>query len=618
MNIEKLSSRRTRAALALICLFPMAAAAIESGPSEIRLDAGNGISALAPTAFTLSKVQSPLGDLDFKSSVSIQGTGIPRSLSIGEKIPAKNKKPRKSALLAGPIAAPANHGASRFANRRAAKDIDRAQKALKKMEKTSKSGSLEDGAAQGAALERALAGNGEVLKVGVDFPPTSMPEGFSQAELNWDTSDVLSDWLKSDSPDLAKPFPRLIFSDNPPKKDWDILAQTLRKNPGVSATIFLYIYGNLEFIAFTDAPAHERAAFASYAADRYARFLARAAQNKSLPNFFREQAKKSGKSLADGTLVQSLILARQAKNKLLTLNALLPKDAEHDESAEDGMMISPWEIPQPTEKSKRGKIGGQKTTIWKTFDDLLEPLVSGASKAAKTLSMESLLLHRQFSEKFQELIQSKLSNNFSNLRSDVSLYDDIVKRLHNTTIWKGFFPGKERKLYSRARWKGLKLIESPNGFIIRAHFLTDIANQGVLQAVKTSIEDYWRGKFSYRGKNYQIKTEVSFEPIDPEKDVPGDALQIRDSGNRNSHVHDSIIYLERRFDYATPAHEFGHILGLADEYQETYDFIQHQLVSVSQLNSLMSDHAAGAVLPRHFKTVYQLLRRRVGIHHAEK
>ena len=117
--------------MALICLFPMAAAAIESGPSEIRLDAGNGISALAPTAFTLSKVQSPLGDLDFKSSVSIQGTGIPRSLSIGEKIPAKNKKPRKSALLAGPIAAPANHGASRFANRRAAKDIDRAQKALK-------------------------------------------------------------------------------------------------------------------------------------------------------------------------------------------------------------------------------------------------------------------------------------------------------------------------------------------------------------------------------------------------------------------------------------------------------------------------------------------------------
>lgn len=616
MNIEKLSSRQTRAALALICLFPMAAAAIESGPSEIRLDAGNGISALAPTAFTLSNVQSPLGDLDFKSPVSIQDTGIPRSLSIEEKIPAKNKKPRKSALPAGPIAAPANHGASRFSNQRAAKDIDRAQKALKKMEKTSKSGSLEDGAAQGAALERALAGNGETLKVGADFPPTSMPEGFSQSELNWATSDVLSDWLKSDSPDLAKPLPRLIFSDNPPKKDWDILAQTLRKNPGVSATISWYIYGNLNFIAFADAPAHKRAAFASYAADRYARFLAQAAQNKSLPNFFREQAKKSGKSLADGTLVQALILARQAQARLKAIATLIPKSSENPES-KNGIPTVPWKIPAPTKKSERGKTTEQGNFDI-SFHEIDADIAMDFFNAERLLSRDKILLERKFSEKIQERVYRKIEDGILKLRGFIPEYDGKIKRFLDWTIWNGFFPKKERKIESRARHQGLEFIEYPKGrIVIRAHFLTNIDNQDALGTVKSSIEDYWRGKFSYRGATYKVKTEVSFEPINRGKNIPVGALELRDGGNEQSHVEGSVLVLGRVFGYSVPAHEFGHILGLTDEYQETYDFERHRRVTATWPDNLMASQK-GVVLPRHLKTVYQLLRRRVGIHHAEK
>lgn len=88
----------------------------------------------------------------------------------------------------------------------------------------------------------------------------------------------------------------------------------------------------------------------------------------------------------------------------------------------------------------------------------------------------------------------------------------------------------------------------------------------------------------------------------------GSAPSLEDAGAHVSRADADSILLSRKADYATPAHEFGHVIGLVDEYEETYNPEHKAGMHVQYPSSLMAS-MAGKVLPRHFKLAYQLLKR---------
>ena len=75
-----------------------------------------------------------------------------------------------------------------------------------------------------------------------------------------------------------------------------------------------------------------------------------------------------------------------------------------------------------------------------------------------------------------------------------------------------------------------------------------------------------------------------------------------------SYANGSTIGLSRDLGYSAPAHEFGHILGLDDEYTEEYSGETGHLTTVQNQGSLMGSHT-GDVLERHLLQVYGALLR---------
>ncbi len=604
-----------RQTFAPLLMFILAAAPMAAASLELHLETPGGerpaSDYFSPAdQISLNELQVPVDNPSVEPLAPLQDANLAPQLSPDKKTPALI---RASPSPENPVSQTADSARKRWM----AKNIAQVKQFLGRLIKNSASGSLEERMVQGQFFDQVLSEDGGAQNAEVDLSPTSFPEGLTRADLNRATSHFLADWIKFGlkSSDLARALPRIVFKDKSKKKDWEILAKTLIKNPGSSRRIFWYIYNNLEQIVFSEKSSRERAAVASHAAKRYARFFAQAAQDKSLPAFFRSQAAESEKLLADGSLVQALLLERQSHNQLISLNALIPKDADHAESGEDGLMIPSWEIPPPTTQAEREKIReerGEQETRSYAMPDAIKEIAVSAFVAQKALARTGILGQHPFSEKFKERIQGELKDVFSYVRSSFLYDDSFVTRIRDFTIFKGFFKGKKRKICSRALHEGLDMVERAGQLVIRAHFLTDILDEEVLRAVKASIEDYWRGEFSYRGKNYRIETDISFEPIDSGKMIAENVLQLLDGGNANSHVNGPVFYLERNFEYGVPAHEFGHILGLNDEYVETYDFSRHSLEALVTMNSLMNSSQTGEALPRHFKTVYQLQRRRAG------
>jgi hypothetical protein len=154
----------------------------------------------------------------------------------------------------------------------------------------------------------------------------------------------------------------------------------------------------------------------------------------------------------------------------------------------------------------------------------------------------------------------------------------------------------------------LRLIPEPGGYRVEAAFETDIQDDSVLKTVKDSIEEYWDGRFDWNGSPTGLRARIDIKKLAPGQAFSAGSLRILDSRSGVSHATRDTIVLDRNLRYDVPAHEFGHILGLADEYREGYDPDLAAAVMLQNHASIMGS-PKGKVLPRHLKTVYQLLRR---------
>ncbi|MDD5656808.1 MAG: hypothetical protein PHF00_06090 [Elusimicrobia bacterium] len=186
-----------------------------------------------------------------------------------------------------------------------------------------------------------------------------------------------------------------------------------------------------------------------------------------------------------------------------------------------------------------------------------------------------------------------------------------IARFPAITFVKALLGPDRRAFYYVPDNKGLRLVPEPGGFRVEADFQTDIRDPEVRRVVKASIEDYWRGEFSYGGKTLRLRARVTIRPLAEGEPFAPERLQLVDGKDADltSVTSESRVTLSRLFRYDTPAHEFGHVLGLVDDYREDYDPGTRSAVYTRLPGSLMSS-SDGSLQPRHLKLAYQLLRRR--------
>jgi hypothetical protein len=153
----------------------------------------------------------------------------------------------------------------------------------------------------------------------------------------------------------------------------------------------------------------------------------------------------------------------------------------------------------------------------------------------------------------------------------------------------------------------LHLREVDGGYRLEASFETKIDDPAVIAAVHRSIESYWKGSFEEDGRVKTFEARIDVRVLAPEEAYSENALRLIVSEKTNSYAGADTIALSRTFRFRVPAHEFGHILGLPDEYVDEYAPEAMELRYEQDRSSAMANDN-GLFLPRHYAQVVQLLK----------
>jgi hypothetical protein len=152
---------------------------------------------------------------------------------------------------------------------------------------------------------------------------------------------------------------------------------------------------------------------------------------------------------------------------------------------------------------------------------------------------------------------------------------------------------------------GLTMRAVTGGFAVRAVFETHIDDARTLAEFKRSIEQHWTGSFDVEGRELSFTVAVTVRTIPRGAPYSPDALRLKESDY--PYALPDTIALSRSWQFDAAAHEFGHILGLPDEYIEFYAPAGRTGVTRYNPGSLMSGHTTGVVHGRHRRFAYNLL-----------
>lgn len=368
------------------------------------------------------------------------------------------------------------------------------------------------------------------------------------------------------------------------------------------------LYLGIASIYDGDAPASERTLAATAALTRYDAFLEMAERHPDLPSWLKKKISRMREPLVrDGAAVHGMAWARQElaalaqTDKLLTkakrarakvpAPATSPASAAGRRSRKDDTSIESENVEISTMREERD--------IRRSLEFALEKALARL-QAGRRLGASKRLLAR---------LEAQLALSAEELRSIMPELRALAAYWRDATYAMAFAAHKPGRILAMPPNRGLKLIAEPGGWRVEASFETDVRAPARRRAVKAAIEEYWRGTFSWRGERVRLRVVVDIMPIPKNSDFSGRRLILKDAGAATSMAGRDTIYLGRNADYMVPAHEFGHILGLDDDYSSRLLPERFAREVRSTPGSIMGDRA-GVVQERHLRRAYLLLRRR--------
>jgi hypothetical protein len=362
------------------------------------------------------------------------------------------------------------------------------------------------------------------------------------------------------------------------------------------------LYQSLRAAYDVDLPAKERELVSRALHARAAGFLARAAADPALDPELRARAADTRERylLGDG-LLSAFAWGRQEKLRAAEARALISAPAAGD-VLELGAGPA-WTPPSGSERVPRKAGSGTATSR--------RDLVADSRRQAYELSrFESAVARRRIGRSIPLSPRVRAAEERRWLKAEkafgdwLSWYQGSVHYHRDASVRTDF--GQVDRATHLNRSPFLRLERTWRGYRLKAVMETRITDPIVLAAVRRSIEGYWRGHFEEDGRRRRFETSLELRVLGADEPFSAGALKLEEGSSSSASV--GGIRLSRSFHLSTPAHEFGHVLGLRDEYVTRYDPAAMAFAQTNDLSSLMAS-GGGLVQERHLALVVELLRK---------
>jgi hypothetical protein len=507
------------------------------------------------------------------------------------------------ALLPAPVAQPAPHSA--FTQRLGKVETQLAAPLAAAVDdKTGADSSHE----AGLLIEELVTGQG-VVSAAEDLPPAGPSEAFSEGQDAW----LRHELVEGPQPILTEPgYQALVRND---AAAMDQILPWLRDTPNALPTMLSSIYQALgRAVAAEGLSGSERAVLAQALNDRFSAALEALGRSEALSKSQRDVlAEIQGRYLRGYAALNELTHHRQAAGLFGALQQsaiALVAPSQQQDYAEDR-----WTLQPPLPAAQRGLGADQEERILLGTGETERNIKDWQFYLEKYLSRYRIAMREpRFSQRLRDQMTQVLSTFLGRFfQTQGGLHSNLERipgfSLHSSFVNPWAIAARAHRIVWVPDNANLRLVPEPGGYQVEAAFETDIQDDAVLQTVKASIEEYWNGRFDSNGRESGFRALISIRKLAAGQEFSAGSLRIMDSRSGISHAMRDTIVLDRNLRYDVPAHEFGHILGLADEYREGYDPDLTAAVMLQNHASIMGS-PKGKVLPRHFKTATQLLRRR--------
>ncbi|MDE2143064.1 MAG: hypothetical protein KGJ84_11705 [Elusimicrobia bacterium] len=355
----------------------------------------------------------------------------------------------------------------------------------------------------------------------------------------------------------------------------------LENRPELTEPMLYSMYDSLARIESDHSTQFKRPEFIERFSVDYAAFLSSMSTDGRLPVTERKMAEDTRARLTDGSFLREMDDVRRVEQKRSVLESRF-RAIDVGTAAQRRAVASP-RLPESVRPllSNRTTLAGLGTEIDEAGAEFDKAEASNRPDAARALG--------------------------ARLESRRVYWRKMLERFSGYALRRSFVDQRPHRSEEVSTHGGIRLRSEAGVFVLTARFATDIRDPAVLAEVKSSIESAWRGEWTLDGRRAGWRTSVEFVPLAPGGEFPSDALRLIDGGDSVTHAGGGKLVLGRGFGHSAPAHEFGHLLGLEDDYVESYDSADRS-ISVVELPASIMSSPGGRVLPEHFARVFVILR----------
>jgi hypothetical protein len=283
-----------------------------------------------------------------------------------------------------------------------------------------------------------------------------------------------------------------------------------------------------------------------------------------------------------------------------------------------GYQILPRIVPDAPRPEKRSP-PGPVSYSWIRAEKMIEVEESKIMSAADLGIRDRISRYRELARN-QKLIDQHIQYNWLWQKA---IYEDKAGYERNTARFNAIVEGKpDPGRQEPVPPAFIEIIQAQkNSTVVRVPMYTDIVNADFLSQVKEAIEEAWQ----YSDGEKHFRVQVEFKQIAPDQlyspqppPAPGTHIDLQQhaarmpggagiltTGANSTHVNGLYIALgPAEIRKNTLAHEFGHILGFADEYVRGYRDLGPDGYEVLEIlpdsDDIMSASGSGRVQRHHF------------------